>query len=439
MKLRFVDLFAGLGGFHIGISQLGHECVFASELNPTLATLYEKNFSFDRVEGDIRKVDEMNIPAHDLLCAGFPCQPFSKAGGQLGLLDVDRGNLFYDIIRIIKQHNPKYIILENVANLLTHDNGNTWRIIKASLMALDYEVDHKILSPHQFGIPQIRQRMFIVASREGLNHFVWPEKGIYPNMSIRDALEDYPFNARCIPLREKSVLDIWQRFLNAIPEQDNLPSFPIWATEFGATYPYENQVPEKLTRAQLSQYKGAFGESLDGLSKLSQLKEIPTYAHGKELFPRWKQLFIKQNREFFQRYQNELWPVMEELKNQPFSWQKFEWNCKGERRRITDFIIQFRPSGIRVKRPVFSPALVAFTKTQIPIIGWEYRYMTKREGANLQSLGDIELPELETPAFKALGNAVNARIVQLIAERLIGTAPQATVLNHNQEAMEVLA
>jgi len=144
-------------------------------------------------------------------------------------------------------------------------------------------------------------------------------------------------------------------------------------------------------------------------------------------------MYIKQNRDFFKRYEKELKPIIEELKNQPFSWQKFEWNCKGERRRISDFIIQFRPSGIRVKRPVFSPALVAFTKTQIPIIDWEYRYMPKREAANLQSLGDIRLPELETAAFKALGNAVNAKIVQLIAERLvrIDTPLQNKKLNCN--------
>lgn len=424
MSLKFIDLFAGLGGFHVGLTSLGMECVFASEINKTMATLYEQNYGFSGVEGDIKQIPEEAIPKHDILCAGFPCQPFSKSGKQHGLLDTVRGNLFYDILRIVKLHRPKYILLENVANLHKHDEGNTWRTIKSSLEALEYKVDHRILSPHQFGIPQIRQRMFIVACSEGLDHFDWPAPGSYPTMSVADILEENPVGVSCIPFREKSVLDTWQRFLDAIPATAELPSFPIWATEFGATYPFEKQVPAMLTSSQLGQYSGAFGESLDGMSKKAQLKQIPTYAHGKVLFPVWKQQFIRQNREFFKRFENELAPIMEELKNQPFSWQKFEWNCKGEERQVSNFIIQFRPSGIRLKRPVYSPALVSFTKTQVPIIGWEYRYMTKREGARLQSLGDIELPASETTAFKALGNAVNAEVVAKVASCLVGLTPK---------------
>jgi len=179
MRLNFIDLFAGLGRFHIGLSSLGHTCVFASEINPALAELYRYNFSINSVAGDIKKINEIDIPRHDILCAGFPCQPFSKVGDQLGLLDEIRGNLFNDILRIINHHRPKYILLENVTNLYKHDSGKTWRIISNSLKELGYEVDYKILSPHNYGIPQIRQRMFIVASSVGLDHFSWPEPTSY--------------------------------------------------------------------------------------------------------------------------------------------------------------------------------------------------------------------------------------------------------------------
>ena len=198
MRLNFIDLFAGLGGFHIGLSSLGHTCVFASEINPALAELYRYNFSINSVVGDIKKINEIDIPRHDILCAGFPCQPFSKAGDQLGLMDEIRGNLFNDILRIINHHRPKYILLENVANLYKHDSGKTWRIISSSLKELGYEVDYKILSPHNYSIPQICQRMFIVASSVGLDHFSWPEPTSYANMSIRDVLEVDPPHARCI-------------------------------------------------------------------------------------------------------------------------------------------------------------------------------------------------------------------------------------------------
>ncbi len=115
-KLKFIDLFAGLGGFHLALSDLGHKCVFASELNEELRELYVKNYK-TKIEGDINEVDINSIPAHDVLCAGFPCQPFSKAGAQLGLNDPANGNLFYKIVEILEKHKPEYVFLENVPNL----------------------------------------------------------------------------------------------------------------------------------------------------------------------------------------------------------------------------------------------------------------------------------------------------------------------------------
>ncbi len=168
--LRFIDLFAGLGGFHHGLAQLGHECVFASEIDPELRDIYQENFGI-APHGDIREIDPLDIPEHDILCAGFPCLPFSKAGFQRGLEDKVRGTLFGTISNILSVHKPEYLILENVGNFERHDNGITWKTVKQTLTEFGYDIlatEHKatggsgLLSPHHMGFPHHRERFFIV-------------------------------------------------------------------------------------------------------------------------------------------------------------------------------------------------------------------------------------------------------------------------------------
>ena len=152
--MRFVDLFAGLGGFHVALDQLGHQCVFACEIDETLRALYFENFNLE-TQGDIREIHPESIPPHEILCAGFSCQPFSKAGDQQGLECPRWGGLFDNVLGILRRHLPQYLILENVPNLARHDGGKTWAGMKASLEALGYAVQNHRYSPHQFGIPQI--------------------------------------------------------------------------------------------------------------------------------------------------------------------------------------------------------------------------------------------------------------------------------------------
>ena len=127
--MKFIDLFAGLGGFHVALSSLGHKCVFACDIDEGLRHLYKKNFKL-MPEGDIREVSLKKIPKHDILCAGFPCQPFSKAGEQQGLKCPKWGDLFDYVIEILNYHNPKFLMLENVPNLARHDDGKTWKKMK---------------------------------------------------------------------------------------------------------------------------------------------------------------------------------------------------------------------------------------------------------------------------------------------------------------------
>lgn len=430
--MRFIDLFAGLGGFHLGLSTLGHECVFASELSADLRDLYERNFQM-KISGDIKKIAAIDIPAHDILCAGFPCQPFSKAGNQDGLDDLDRGTLFYDIVRILEHHNTQFFILENVPNLKTHDNGNTWNKISKILKDdLGYSISSCKLSPHNFGIPQIRERLFIVGCKSGLTDFSWPEKDVFERLNIRQILDNN--RDKPLPDRELESLAIWQEFLDNLPRSCKLPSFPIWSMEFGATYPVNGKAPYHMTKNDLSGYRGIYGIDLKGLQKKNQLELLPSYARGKQKnkeFPKWKQNFINQNRDFYNQNKVFIDPVLPKLRQLPPSWQKLEWNCQGEERSIYQNIIQFRGSGIRVKRSNYAPALVASSTTQLPIIGWEGRYISVREAARLQSLDGLDIDLSETQSYHALGNAVNAKVVELIAERLVGKVIEKEIQSQN--------
>ena len=164
---RFIDLFAGLGGFHQALKALGHQCVFACEIDEDLANLYEKNFGL-QPHGDIRSLDISSVPDHDILCAGFPCQPFSKAGGQQGLECPTWGDLFDYVIQILLCASATLLHHRECAELVRHRQGKTWRTIEHRLRLAGYSVSDKLLSPHHFGVPQIRERAFIVGRRGGL-------------------------------------------------------------------------------------------------------------------------------------------------------------------------------------------------------------------------------------------------------------------------------
>lgn len=163
--MTFIDLFAGIGGFRIALEQCGHKCVYSCEKDPKTAKLYKLNHGENPL-GDVTKINAQDLPDFDILTAGFPCQPFSSAGKKKGFEDT-RGTLFFDILRILKEKKPAIVILENVKNLVIHDKGNTFKTIISCLQDLEYTVSFDILNAKDFGVPQNRERIIIVARKDG--------------------------------------------------------------------------------------------------------------------------------------------------------------------------------------------------------------------------------------------------------------------------------
>ncbi len=207
----FIDLFAGIGGFRVALESFGAKCVFSSEIDKFAIETYFENYK-EIPSGDITKIKEEDIPNHDILCAGFPCQPFSISGKQKGFEDT-RGTLFFDVARIVKYHTPKILFLENVKNFETHDGGRTLNVIEETLKELGYKVHYKVLNASKFGIPQKRERIYIVAFRNDIikKDFTFPNETLQ-NVSLEDFLssnieeiERFIINREDITIRQKDI------------------------------------------------------------------------------------------------------------------------------------------------------------------------------------------------------------------------------------------
>lgn len=380
-SFTFIDLFSGIGGFHQAMHQLNGKCLLASEIDSFAIDTYMDNYGIDSNK-DIRFIKDDDFPKHDVLCAGFPCQAFSKAGKQMGFADQTKGTLFFEIVRILrnKKVSPKYFILENVRNLLSHDNGNTWKVIQKSLDEVGYNFKEVIMSPHQLGVPQLRERVYILGVKKeiysGELKFNIPRVrkdslDIY-KAGIIDENADKKYH---ISDHEEKVLTCWDEFYNGIKEK--VIGFPVWFSEFKAIY----------ETSELPDWKAEFCH-----------KNRKLYENNKKFIDNW----------------SEKW---NDLNDFTPTERKFEWQAGESIKSIWDGFIQYRPSGIRVKRPDSFPALVAIV--QIPIIGKYRRRLTPREAARIQSFSDEFMSNTnEHQAYKQFGNAVNVNCVKFLAEQL---------------------
>lgn len=392
-KFRFIDLFCGIGGFHQAMSDLGGECVYACDIDQSCRITYENNYGIVP-DGDITELDERTLPEFEVLCAGFPCQSFSKAGKRLGFADETKGTLFFDVERIMRYCQPKYALLENVRNLASHDGGNTWKTIHEHLINIGYNVlnDPVIFSPHYLGIPQHRERVFIMCVRKDMGElpmFNFDSTKI-PDCSVESIMLDdneIP-NIEHFSLSKEKVglLNLWDEFIRNIYQHDKkLPSFPIWTEYF---------------------------------KEIEKLEDVSVY-------PQWKQKFIQKNQELYQNNRLFLKEWLPRARKHPMFFgakAKLEWQAGlYHNPTLWNHIMQFRPSGIRIKHGTYFPALVAITQTSI--VGPRKRELTLRECARLQSFPDTFKPDkIEAQAYKQFGNAVNVECVKLFAKYMFGDA-----------------
>lgn len=396
MAFTFVDLFAGIGGFHHVFSGLGGRCVFASEIDPAAAKVYERNWGIVP-RGDIVPLTEgrMAVPKHQVLCAGFPCQPFSKSGFQRGMSET-RGTLFWNILRVLEERRPSVVVLENVRNLAGPRHRETWETIVRSLRELGYAVPSEpmVFSPHWLppalgGTPQVRERVFIVGVKVGRERAL----GARPRVPVPrgpvsgwdpmewDLATDLPLQADHeiesidrykLSRDEEYWVDVWDDLICRL-HCEKLPGFPIWADHF---------------------------------------VEWPDIPDGT---PAWKANFLEKNAAFYRENQQviDAWLARHDrLAHLPPSRRKLEWQAQDTDRSLRNCILHFRPSGIRAKKPTYVPALVAITQTTV--LGSRGRRLTPREAARLQGLPESfsfgDQPDAIT--YKQLGNGVAAGAVR---------------------------
>lgn len=375
---RFVDLFCGIGGFHLALKELGGECVFACDIDKDCRAVYNNNFGIEP-HGDITTIDENTIPDHEVLVGGFPCQAHSNAGKKKAF-DDKRGKLFDEIVRIAKVKQPKVMLLENVKHIKKVKGGEVYKYIYKKLDEIGYYVQDVELSPHQFGVPQQRPRVY----------FICLNKSHYDDIEIQVQVEHQHHNifedADTVDQKYKvsdevcNVIDTWDIMLKKMQLHERI-SVPILLEEFYKKY-----------------------DNYDNLAD-------------------WKVIYIKKNKELYEKYKSawdEWYEQHKDILQKRAIYSKLEWQTGPvqEDDSIWNHFIQIRQSGIRVKKNNNFPTLVAIV--QVPIYGKEKRYLTPRECARLQSFPDtFKHHDIDKTAYKQFGNSVNVHVVSHVMQSIM--------------------
>lgn len=419
-EIRFIDLFAGVGGFHAVGHALDAKCVLAVEIDSNAAAVYELNWGVTP-KSDVRQIalEPEKTPSHDVVFAGFPCQPFSKSGKQQGESE-DRGNLFYAIVEIVREKRPALIMLENVRNLAGPKHKETLARIIELLRVNGYVLDETpvVVSPHEIhpahgGRPQVRERVFILAVRGDLltnsEGFTFARSDVLNELSPWDP-SNWNFRRHVSmavphPIEpnlsddEIQAIEMWEDFLQTLRSvgQTRLSGFPIWSDFF--------------TEKPLAE---------------------------EESFPEWKRSFVSKNRKLYlnNRAKIDQWKDTwaTQLNTLNASKRKFEWQAQ-DLESIWEGAIQFRPSGVRVKKATYLPALVAISQTSI--LASESRRISVSEAADLQGFPiAFEFGgQSDAASYKQMGNAVNVGVVYQVLRSF--AAKVSPLLNNSPESKKI--
>lgn len=436
---RFVDLFAGIGGFHAAMTAFGGECVYAVEIDPRARRVYEANWGHPATglneRGDITLDAPEAIPDHEVLCAGFPCQPFSKSGAQRGM-DEARGTLFYNIAEIIQTKRPLIVVLENVRNLIGPRHRHEWDVIIRTLRELGYHVSSTpaIFSPHLLpprlgGTPQVRERVFITATRSralgGLPEdapgpppvatmhdrfgYRTPEDARFDPRSdidgwhLGDVIDDAALPGMGLSDAETHWIDAWDEFVSILRGAgEALPGFPVWADAW-------HDFPEVFALRFPPLLQPGVLKPLEATPS-GFVPPTVTRPHINRDLPAWKQAHLRKNYELFERNHAALidwayrWGIFRQEVFPP-SRRKLEWQA-GDTPALWETVMQMRPSGIRAKKETYLPALVAIAQTSI--LGRLQRRISPAETARLQGLPPAFVFPGQTDAatYRQLGNGV---------------------------------
>tara|TARA_Y100000389_G_C17456478_1_gene518506 strand:+ start:302 stop:1687 length:1386 start_codon:yes stop_codon:yes gene_type:complete len=377
-NLKYIDLFSGIGGFHQALDNLGCKCVLACDIDKDCRAVYKENYDIEP-HPDVKKLDPNDFEDIDIICGGFPCQAFSNAGKKKTFTD-DRGLLFDEIMRIAKIKKPKFMFLENVKHILKVGDGEVIEYIKKKLDYYDYNVQIFQISPHEYGIPQQRERVYFVCVRKD----IYNQKQIkLPSCDKKIIFEDY--------LDKKEDIDN-KYFIDG----DILQCLEAWDEMIKIFDIGEKISPTIMINEHYNGHTSEDFENYAGWRKDYITKNKPLINKYKDKWDTWyeKHKDILQKREIYGKLE---WQVGKIKPNDS----------------IFNYFIQVRQSGIRVKKAEYFPTLVAIV--QVPIYGKEKRYITPRECARLQSFPeDFKLSSNDKKAYKQFGNAVSVDNVHTI-------------------------
>jgi DNA (cytosine-5)-methyltransferase 1 len=387
MSWTFIDAYAGIGGFHSASASLGGRCIAAIEYDDTLRKIYKESYHCVDYVKDFRKYSrETTGVTADWLFAGFPCQPFSKAGDRLGFNDRENGDHFLFLTKFLKSNNIKNVLFENVLNLLTHDENASINFILDSMRKLGYrQILLTDISPHELGLPLHRPRLFMLFSKDK-EIKVFKERLL---SSTQKSIFDY-INSQENLEYDKDKNDLFETVFNTLRDYKSCSEIivpkPIWLDE--AMWTTDN----------------------------SYLFTPPKYSNS---VPYWKEKIIQKNRSFFMK--NGVSRNIKTFIEEPLSRRKIEYNSKDLTLSPNQKVIQLRPSGIRISEKWYLPTIVR-SSTQLP---WIFQSKTNSfrqlKPEHILELNGINLKftqENTSAVFRALGNCVNSFIVYEILKQV---------------------